>query len=169
MMRVQLALCMRLKGNYHEALSILASVARQLEWVKDNKGLVEVYRQMTTAHIHLGQFAQAQRYLERCRGDRSDRKEECQYLGLKADLLYEQAYYEEALDVYQQQIQLANRVDARIPLLGALFGMALTILETDQYAHAFESVLECIRLTRTVGDQVGLGLAIGILGKYILA
>lgn len=165
---IRLSRCLLAQGKYKEALSALERAEYVLSLAGDTAGQAEGYRRKCEIYIYQSEFDKAALALEQSRQTGGNAGDEALYTGLKADLLYERANYKEALKLYQQQIRMMQEGRKPVSLSKAFFGIALTYMETEQYALAFQSIEECRRISQSVGDRVGMSLSLGILGKIYL-
>jgi predicted ATPase len=158
--------CLRLQGNYAEALSHLETSLRIFITLEQREGMADAYGNIGILHQYLGDYNAAASHLQKSIELGADGQETEKFLGILGNVYYEQGQYPEAIQTYTTQLRKANDNHNPVAIAKALGGIGLTHLELHEFDLAYHSFHEKLQLSRSMGDRMGTAISIGLIGRF---
>ncbi|QGQ93814.1 hypothetical protein EHS13_02275 [Paenibacillus psychroresistens] len=166
---VALGNCLRLQGKYADASFYLERARRYFELIDDHSGLSLAYGMLGVMHYYMGNNDKSLHYLKvrmELPDSENRTREDCRFYGIIGGLFYHQCEYDQAIRAYRKQFKLATKNRDKNAVAKALGGLALVYLDTDLTDQAFDCIVDKIEISQSIGDRMGLTIALGMLGKY---
>ncbi|WP_312113169.1 AAA family ATPase [Brevibacillus reuszeri] len=166
---VVLGNCLRLQGKHEEARFHLERALYHFNLMEDHAGLSLVYGTLGSLYYFRADYNKALYYLlERMRFPDVDKqtKDDCRFFGFIGFLYYDQCEYDKAIHWFKRQIKLATKIRDEYFVAEAMGGLALVYFETDDMDLAYDSIIEKMEISKSIGARMSFAMAIGMLGKY---